>query len=368
MSNHEFYMKRAIELARGGWGRTNPNPLVGALIVKDGKIIAEGFHESYGMAHAEVVAIQNAHQEIRDTTLYVNLEPCSHYGKTPPCVKAIIESGVSEVVVAMVDPNPLVAGNGIRMLKDAGVRVVEGVLEHEARILNEIFITYISKKKPFVIMKTAMTLDGKICSSSGDSKWISGERSRHYVHTLRDRVAAVMVGKNTILKDNPFLTTRLVDGNGKDAIRIVVDSNGAISENCNAITVKSNAGVILATTSAIPFEKEKILQEKKVQILKLEDDNGRVDLNQLMNKLYTLGIDSVLLEGGGNLNASALASKIVDKVMFFISPKIIGGRNALTPVEGVGIQNMRDALEIKNISVTTFDDDLCIEGYTYFHV
>jgi diaminohydroxyphosphoribosylaminopyrimidine deaminase/5-amino-6-(5-phosphoribosylamino)uracil reductase len=220
---HEAFMGRALELARKGWGRTNPNPLVGAVIVKDGEIIAEGFHEALGSAHAEVSAFKNARRDVSGGTLYVNLEPCSHYGRTPPCAKAIIEAGISKVVIAMGDPNPKVSGNGIRMLREAGIEAVVGVLEPEARKLNEIFIKYITKKKPFVILKSAMTLDGKIATADGDSKWISGSASRQYVHVIRDRAAAIMVGINTILADDPFLTTRRDDKKGNDAIRIVVD-------------------------------------------------------------------------------------------------------------------------------------------------
>ncbi len=229
------YMKRVLELARGGWGKTNPNPLVGAIIVKDGELVAEGFHEVIGCAHAEAAALYNAKSDVSGGTMYVNLEPCSHFGRTPPCANKIIENKIKRVVVGMVDPNPRVSGRGIEMLRNAGIEVTVGVLEEEAKKLNEIFIKYITKKRPFVIMKSAMTLDGKIASHTGDSKWITCESSRRYVHTVRDRVAAVMVGINTVLKDNPFLTTRLEDKNGSDAIRVVVDSKGMLPESCNII-------------------------------------------------------------------------------------------------------------------------------------
>lgn len=356
-------MKRAIELAKLGWGRTNPNPLVGAVIVKEGRVVAEGLHEVLGCAHAEVAAINNAVEDVSSSTLYVNLEPCSHYGRTPPCAKAIIEAKIKKVVVAMIDPNPKVSGRGIRMLEDAGVEVEVGILEDEARKLNEIFINYVVNRKPFVILKTAMTLDGKIASSTGDSKWITGEEARKHVHVIRDRVSAIMVGINTVLRDNPLLTTRLDKKEGKDPIRVIVDSKGILPEDSNVLDTPSKAGVILATTSQIERCKEERLQNRGVRIIKADGNDGRVDLVRLMEELYKLEIDSVLLEGGGNLNSSALDSGIVDKVMFFIAPKIIGGKDALTSVEGEGINSMERAVEVKNISLTRFGDDILLEGY-----
>ncbi|PYG90354.1 diaminohydroxyphosphoribosylaminopyrimidine deaminase/5-amino-6-(5-phosphoribosylamino)uracil reductase [Ruminiclostridium sufflavum DSM 19573] len=365
MNRHEVYMKRAIELAKGGWGKTNPNPLVGAVIVKDGEIIAEGFHKELGGDHAEAAALINSRQSVEGGTLYVNLEPCSHHGRTPPCAVKIIESKIKRVVVAMEDPNPLVAGSGIRMLREAGIEVVMGVLEKEAGVLNEIFIKYISHKMPFVIMKAAMTLDGKIASVTGDSKWISGESSRQQVHIIRDRVSAVMVGVNTVLTDNPELTTRLGSGEGRDPVRIVVDSRGIIPADSKAVTIQSPACAVLATTSLIEKDKEKLFKSKGVKVLKLDGPNsgGHVDLKLLMQELYKLEIDSVLLEGGGNLNAAALKAGIVDKVMFFISPRIIGGQEAKTPVEGDGIRLMSNAVNLRDINIRRFGRDILVEGY-----
>ncbi len=363
MDTYEFYMKRALELAKRGWGTTNPNPLVGAVIVKDGEIAAEGYHEAAGRAHAEAAAFGNAAGDVKGGTLFVNLEPCSHHGRTPPCACAIIEAGIGRVVVAMEDPNPLVSGRGIGMLRAAGIEVVTGVLEEEARKLNEIFIKYITRKRPFVIMKAAMTLDGKIASVSGDSKWISGESSRRYAHTIRDRVAAIMVGINTVLADNPSLTARPGSSAGNDPVRIVADSRGRLPPDCRVITVESPAGVILATTSLIGSEKEKQLADRGVRILKLDGPGGRVDLVRLMEELHGLELDSVLLEGGGCLNAAALEAGIVDKAMFFIAPKIIGGRDAGTPVEGQGIRLMKDAIALEDVSVSSFDGDILVEGY-----
>jgi len=363
MEKNEYYMKRALELAAGGWGRTNPNPLVGALIVKNGEIIAEGCHEKLGGAHAEAAALKNARQDVKGGTLYVNLEPCSHYGRTPPCAEAVIKAGISKVVMAMEDPNPKVCGKGVEMLKNAGIETVTGVLEGEARRLNEIFIKYVTRKQPFVILKAAMTLDGKIATAGGDSKWISGEASRQQVHLLRDRVSAIMVGVGTVLADDPTLTARPGGEGGNDPVRIIVDSKGKIPIDSRVINNESAAGTILATTSAIGAEKEKLLLKKGVRLLKLDGPGGHVDLEGLLDQLYGLELDSVLLEGGGGLNAAALDAGIVDKAMIFIAPKIIGGRDAKTPVEGDGIGLMRDALRLGELSIVRFEEDILIEGY-----
>ena len=360
MHSHEFYMKRAIELAKGGWGRTNPNPLVGAVIVKDGKIISEGFHEVVGESHGEVCAIKNATSSVAGSTMYVNLEPCSHYGRTPPCVKAIIEAGIKKVVIAMIDPNPKVSGRGVNILKEAGVEVEVGVMEKEARALNEIFINYVVNKRPFVIMKTAMTLDGKIATFTGSSKWITGTEAKICAY-YKNRVSAIMVGSNTVIKDNPFLTTRLEEKAGKDPVRIIVDGRGIVPEDSNVFNSHSKAPVILATTYSIDKDKEERLIEKGVKIIKTEGEH--VDLELLMDELYKINIDSILLEGGGTLNSYAISSKIVDKVMFFVAPKIVGGKNAVTPVEGCGIDKMEDALEVKNLSIKRYGSDILIEGY-----
>lgn len=363
LSTHDYYMKRAIDLAKEGWGRTNPNPLVGAVIIKNDRIIAEGFHKKIGCAHAEVDAINNAAESVAGATLYVNLEPCSHYGRTPPCAKSIIEAGIKKVVVAMIDPNPKVSGCGVKMLKDAGIEVEVGILEHEARALNEIFISYVERRKPFVIMKSAMTLDGKIASRTGDSKWVTGDESRQYVHKIRDRVSAIMVGINTVLKDNPMLTTRLEGKEGKDPVRIILDSKGRIPLNCNVVSNSLASGTIIVSTSSIDSNKEELLLAKGVRIIKADGCGGVVDLNKLMEELIRLEIDSVLLEGGGTLNSSAIKASIVDKVMFFIAPKIIGGKEAITPVEGEGTDLMCDSVGVKDISVVKFGDDVMLEGY-----
>lgn len=363
MDSTERYMKRALELAEMGWGCTNPNPLVGAVIVKDGVIISEGFHEALGSDHAEAAAIKRAGVSAAGGAMFVNLEPCSHYGRTPPCASAIIDAGIKEVTVSMVDPNPLVSGRGVKMLRDAGIKVVTGVLEEEAVSLNEIFIKHITENRPFVIAKTAMTLDGKIATVTGDSKWISGESSRIHVHRLRERVAAIMVGINTVMKDDPMLTARLGMGRNKNPLRIIVDSRGVIPEDGGIMNSISQAGVLLATTEKLDRRKETRLENKGVKVVKVDGADGRVDLGHLMDRLNEMQIDSVLIEGGGTLISSALKERIVDKYMVFVAPFIIGGKDAPTPVEGPGIEYIRDGLRLGRINMSRFGEDTLIEGY-----
>lgn len=358
------YMKRALELAEKGMGYTNPNPLVGAVIVKDGRIIGEGYHQVYGSHHAEVNAFKNAVEDVRGATMYVTLEPCSHYGKTPPCANAIVEKGIKKVVIGLTDPNPLVAGKGIKILQDNGIEVVTGVLEEAGKKLNEIFLKYITTKLPFCIMKTAMTLDGKIASRTGDSRWVTGELSRKYVHQLRHRVAGIMVGIGTVLADDPMLTTRLEHGKGSDPVRIIVDSSAGIPLEARVLNPESDAGTIIAVTEKAPKDKLKALEEKGAEIIAAPLKNERVDLTYLMRALGERKIDSVLLEGGSELNYAALEAGIVDKVNAFIAPKIIGGSGAKTPVGGEGKAYMRDSILLNRINVQRFGDDIMIEGYT----
>lgn len=357
------YMKRALELAAKGIGYTNPNPLVGAVIVKDGKIIGEGYHEVYGSHHAEVNAFKNATEDVRGATMYVTLEPCSHYGKTPPCANAIVEKGIKKVVIGLEDPNPLVAGRGIQILKDNNIEVISGVMEDEGRKLNEIFLKYITTKRPFLILKTAMTLDGKIAAYTGDSKWITNELSRKYVHKLRHRISGIMVGIGTILADDPILTTRLDIGNGSDPIRIIVDTSARIPLEAKVLHVESKARTIIATTELAEENKIKILEDMGAEVIVTLLKNNRVDLNYLMKALGEKSIDSVLLEGGSELNYSAIEEGIVDKVNAFIAPKIIGGINAKTPIGGIGKTTVSEAILIENMEIHRFDNDVMLEGY-----
>lgn len=360
-----FYMNKALELAQRGSGTTNPNPLVGAVIVKEGRIIGEGYHQVYGGNHAEINAFQSAAEDVTGATMYVTLEPCSHYGKTPPCANAIVEKGIKRVVIALQDPNPQVSGNGIRILKENGIEVITGVLEEESRKLNEIFIKYITTKLPFCILKTAMTMDGKISTYTGDSKWITNEKSREYVHKLRHRVAAVMVGIGTIIADNPYLNTRLTNDNGNDAIRIIIDSGARTPLDANALNLTSSSGTIIAVTERASKEKLKLLEDKGAEIIITPFNKNKVDLKYLMKVLGERKIDSVLLEGGSELNYSALEADIIDKMITFIAPKLIGGREAKTPLGGIGRTFMKEAVTLKNIEVHRFDDDIMIESYLH---
>lgn len=357
---NERFMNLAIELAKKGIGKVNPNPLVGAVIVKDGKIIGQGYHKRYGDGHAEVNAFKSINEDATGATMYVTLEPCAHYGKTPPCVDRIIENKISKVVIGMLDPNPLVSGKGIEKLKNAGIEVEVGILEEECKKINEVFIKYITTKKPFVVMKTAMSLDGKISTKTGESKWISSEEARLHVHTLRNKFSGIMVGINTVMKDNPELTCRIVEGN--DPIRIIVDSTLRIPMESKILENHDNK-TIIATTEKADITKAKKLIKNNIKVLIINEKNGQVDLNELMRKLGELNIDSILLEGGATLNYSALEENIVDKVMMYISPKIIGGEMSKTPVGGNGIDKLNNAFKLENITTRNVGEDILVEGY-----
>ncbi len=360
---HTMHMQRALELAKLGAGRTSPNPMVGAVIVKDGRVIGEGYHANYGEPHAEVNAIENASESVEGAEIFVTLEPCSHYGKTPPCALKLIENRFSKVYIAMEDPNPLVAGRGIQMLRKQGIEVEVGLLEEEAKALNEVFIKYITTKKPFCVMKAAMTLDGKIATVTGESKWITSEAARAYVHQLRHELKAIMVGIGTILKDDPMLTTRLEGRQGKDPVRIVVDSTLKIPLNARILHLNSDAPTMIATTDQADGEKATALQAMPgVKLIIAPQKAGKVDLDYLMFVLGEQGIDSLLLEGGATLNASALESGIVDKVLMFIAPKILGGQNAPTPVGGKGIEVLEKAVHLKRMTAVEIGEDLLIEA------
>lgn len=356
-------MQHALELAELGAGFVQPNPLVGAVIVKDGRIISEGYHHLYGGSHAEIDAFNNAKEDVAGATMYVTLEPCSHFGKTPPCSHAIVKMGIKRVVVSILDPNPLVAGKGIEYLQNAGIEVECGVLEDEAKKQNEVFLKYITKKKPFVIMKSAMTLDGKIASNTLSSKWVTGKTAREYVHELRHRVSGIMVGIGTVLADDPSLTTRRNHGVGRDPIRIIVDSHARIPETAKLLNQNSDAQTIIAVTEMADAEKLKRLEALGAIIIRVPSKDQRVDLKALMTELGKREIDSILLEGGSELNFAALEADLVDKILIFIANKIIGGNSAKTPVGGLGISEMSDAIPLDFSSVRKLGDDLLIEAY-----
>ena len=351
------YMRRAIELAERGVGFTNPNPMVGAVIVKGGKVIGEGWHERCGEWHAERNAFRNCTVPAEGATMYVTLEPCCHYGKTPPCTEAIIEHGIARVVVGMEDPNPLVAGKGIALLREAGIEVVCGVEEEALREQNRVFLKYISTKLPWVAMKTAMTLDGKIATRTGDSKWITGAEARAYVHELRHRFMAILVGIGTAVADDPLLNCRIEGRGVRQPIRVVVDSNARLSLDSQLVKTAGEYRTIVAHTCFAPEERVKALREIGVEMLLCKEKEGLVDVRNLLELLGQSGIDSILLEGGGSLNYTFLSEGLADELYAFIAPKIVGGMNAKTPVEGAGMEKMADAinLELENVLNTGHD-------------
>ena len=365
MQKKEEYMRRALELARKGEGHTSPNPMVGCVVVKDGRIISEGYHEKCGEFHAERNALTRCTEDTAGADLYVTLEPCCHQGKTPPCTDIIIEKKIARVFVGSMDSNPLVAGKGVQILRDHGIYVETGILDAECRKLNEVFYHYIATKTPFVVMKYAMTLDGKIACATGDSKWVTGEIARTQVHRMRGRYRGIMVGIGTVLADDPMLNCR-VEG-GVDPVRIICDSNLRIPTESQIVKTASDIETIVACSQeALESERkqEKIrrLKEAGIQIIGTEGAHG-VNLVELMKKLGGQNIDSILLEGGGTLNASALEDGIVNKVYAYIAGKLIGGMDARSPVEGLGIDRMADAITLQNVEIEKLGDDFCIVGY-----
>ncbi len=354
-------MKQALNLAWQGRGRTSPNPLVGAVVVREERAVGTGYHRVAGGPHAEVIALQKAGDKAAGASLYVNLEPCSHYGRTPPCVDLIISSGVGEVVAAMEDPNPEIRGRGFLRLREAGIRIKTGVLEQKARRLNETYIKHITTGLPFVAIKTALTLDGRIATRTGDSRWITGEKSRRHVHRLRGQYDAVMVGIGTALADNPILTTRLKGE--RDAVRVVVDSRADLPPTAKLINSSSSAPAILAVTEQADPDKCRKLKERGAEILTLPSREGRVDLKVLLERLGERGIISVLVEGGGRLNYSLLEQGLVDKFFLFIAPIICGGRDAFPAFSGEGAAEIKNAWRLGRVEYKKFESDLLVIGY-----
>ena len=360
LSYDEKYMRLAMQLAGNAIGRTSPNPLVGAVIVKDNRVVGCGWHRKAGTPHAEVHALNQAGELAQGADVYVTLEPCAHYGKTPPCAKALVEAKVKNVYGGLLDVNPKVAGKGFKILEDAGIHVEYGFLQDELRKQNEVFFKWIEHKKPFIVLKAAMTLDGKIATVTGQSKWITNETSRAYGYKLRDIYDGIMVGINTVIEDNPMLTAR-VDG-GKNPIRIVVDSSLKIDINANVVQDKS-AKTIVATTDKADKDKILKLQAQDVDVIVVDkDENDKVDIEKLLDILGQQNICSILVEGGATLSGSFVAKKLVDKVYFFIAPKIVGGKEAKTPVAGTGILNLQEALALKDIQIEKLEEDILIIG------
>lgn len=354
------YMEQALTIAQYAIGRTSPNPMVGAVIVHKGRVVGQGWHRQAGTPHAEIHALRQAGELAHGATMYVTLEPCSHHGRTGPCVDAVIAAGIKKVVVAMQDPNPVVAGRGIKKLRAASIEVIEGVLAAEAAQLNEVFIKWISTQRPFVVLKSAMSLDGKIAAYTGHSQWITGTVARERVHQLRDCCDGILVGIGTVLADNPSLTTRL-EYPGKNPLRIVVDSKARISLEAQVIT--DGLPTIVAVTSQAPHDKVETLRAAGVQVLLIDSKQGRVDLSQLFTTLGQQGITSILVEGGASINATLLEENLVDKVQWFIAPKIIGGTEAPGPVGGRGVADVNHANLFEDIKMETVGEDILISAY-----
>ncbi|MDD5428638.1 MAG: bifunctional diaminohydroxyphosphoribosylaminopyrimidine deaminase/5-amino-6-(5-phosphoribosylamino)uracil reductase RibD [Candidatus Omnitrophica bacterium] len=351
MTIDERYMRMALGLARRAEGLTNPNPAVGAVIVKDGKIVGKGYHKRCGLPHAEVNALREAGSKARGATLYVTLEPCDHFGRTGPCTEAIIKAGIKRVVAAMKDPNPIVSGKGLKKLKRHGIKVSAGLCKDAAANINKPFIKFVTTGMPYVTVKMAESLDGKIAANSGDSKWITADDSRRYVHGLRAKADVVMVGVNTVIKDDPLLISKV--SKGKQPARVIVDSSLKTPPNARIFSHTDISPVYIAATK---------YGGKRCDIIKARADRGKVDLKDLLKKLGRMGFIHVMVEGGGELAASLVEKRLADEFLFFIAPKIIGGRSAVTSVEGAGIRYMKSALALRNVKIRKFKKDILIKA------
>ena len=357
-------MRMALGLALKGRGRVSPNPMVGAVVVKEGRVVGRGHHDYFGGPHAEVVALKEAGGEASGATLYVNLEPCNHHGKTPPCTEAIVRAGIGKVVAGMADPNPLVAGMGIEFLRSSGVEVAVGLLKERCGEINESFIKYITTGSPFVLLKMASTLDGKIAARSGQSRWITGEGARNLAHELRGEADAIMVGVGTILADDPILNYR-----GKrikrrrDLIRIVVDSSLRTPPSARVVKQVEGAKTLIATTEAAPEDKARPLREAGAEVLRLPAKDGRVDLGPLVKELGRREIVSLLIEGGSEIAASAMKYGLVDKVVIFYSPKFLGGSSGFNLIGGEGAWRLDEAMVISHVRIKRLGEDFMMTGY-----
>jgi diaminohydroxyphosphoribosylaminopyrimidine deaminase/5-amino-6-(5-phosphoribosylamino)uracil reductase len=363
MIKHEYFMKMALELARKGYGTANPNPMVGAVIVKNNKIVATAYHKRPGALHAEAIALKRAGARAKGATLYVNLEPCAHFGRTPPCAQAIIKSGIKKAYFSMFDPNPLNNGKGARELKRHGVEAHHGILAQEAEKLNEVFVKYIAKNMPFVTLKVAESLDGKIAAYTGDSKWITSETSRRCGHNLRSSVDAVLVGINTVLRDDPLLTSR----RQRSPIKVILGAGFRVPERARIFSKKSPRLSIVAISKKLLIDKKVLqkierLSKKGVLVIACPEKIKRIDLRYLLRELAELEIAHLLVEGGGETIASFIEEELADRVLFFIAPKIMGGRNAVTSVEGRGVAKVKNAFNLKNVELGRIGEDILIKG------
>ena len=361
IANHQYFMQRAIQLAAKGLGRTSPNPVVGAIVVKDKRVVGEGYHARAGEAHAEVLALAQAGDEAKGATMYVSLEPCCHQGRTPPCVPDIVKAGISNVVVGLIDPDPRVSGEGIRQLREAGVAVelADEDSQEQCAEVNRAFICRLTRGRPYITLKFASSLDGKIASRTGSSKYISGDEARRWVHRERDSHDAIMVGINTIRKDNPELTAR--EPEGRTPTKIVVDSKGRLNSDARIFDRAEN-GVIVLTT---PEGAKNLEPREGLEILITHDGEGRVDLDLALRNLADRGINSILLEGGSRLNGSMLDGGYIDRVAGFIAPLLVGGKDAVSPIAGSGVECVGDATKLRDVGWSTLGADLLIEGYLW---
>ncbi|GAV25017.1 bifunctional diaminohydroxyphosphoribosylaminopyrimidine deaminase/5-amino-6-(5-phosphoribosylamino)uracil reductase [Carboxydothermus islandicus] len=356
--NDQQLMKRALKLAKRALGRTSPNPVVGAVIVdKDGNIVGEGYHKKAGLPHAEREALKVAGEKARGATMYVTLEPCCHYGRTPPCTEAIIAAGIKKVVVAVRDPNPKVSGKGIEILQNAGIEVIEGVLADEAFYLNEKFFKFIKTGLPFISLKWAMTVDGKIATETYDSRWVSGEKSRSFVHRLRNEYDAVLVGGKTLIIDNPLLTCRIP--RGRNPYRIVLSGSGNLPEDLNIFRLEKEKNILITANKKLP----KHVSNGFGHVITAPLGENRINIKEALYELIKLGIISILVEGGAVVHASLLQNRLADKAYVFIAPKIVGGKNAPGPIGDLNISLMKDALPLAIHKLRRFGEDVFIEGY-----
>ncbi len=363
MTDHE-YMQLAVSLARQAKGFTSPNPCVGAVVVKDDVVVGKGFHRAVGLPHAEVEAINDAGVNAHDATIYVTLEPCNHFGKTPPCTHKILKAGIKKVVMGCKDPNPFVSGGGMTYLQNNGIQVLSGILEQECQTLIEEFIWFIQNDKtPFVILKCASTLDGRIATSTGDSKWITNAKSRKYGHKIRHETDAILVGSGTLHADDPSLTSRIDGMKTKDPVRIILDTHLTIKKDAKVLTQNSDAKTIIVTGPGVSEEKKTVFENKQVQILEVLLKEQRLDLNDLMIKLGQMSILSILIEGGSVVAGSALKAGIVNKMMFFIAPKFLGGSDGFPLFQGEGPLLIKDAFALKGVGVKQFGTDILVQGY-----
>ncbi len=358
-NNDRQFMARAIELARRGIGWTNPNPMVGAVIVKDGRIIGEGWHERCGELHAERNAIASLTESAEGSSIYVTLEPCCHQGRTPPCTDAIIENGISKVIIGSADPNPLVNGRGAEILRAHGIEVKEGFMREECDALNPVFFHYITTRRPYVVMKYAMTLDGKIATRTGASRWITSETARRHVHSLRGRYAGIMAGIGTVVADDPMLNCRIEGAH--QPLRIILDSRLSISLDSAIVRTAGEYPTLICSAMEGPDGKARNLESMGVEVGYFSGNDRRVSLPEVMKYLGERRIDSVLIEGGGQINESALSEKIVNHVCAYIAPKLFGGARALSPVEGEGVSTPDEAVRLVNPDITRLGEDILLE-------